>query len=55
MRKDTTGVSSLKTGNTTVTQTSSEDKANALNTQFYSVFTKEDNEFLKCHQAPILI
>ena len=37
-----TGVSSLKTGNTT--QTSSEDKANALNTQFYSVFTKEDNE-----------
>ena len=33
MRKDTTGVSSLKTGNTT--QTSSEDKVNALNTQFY--------------------
>ena len=42
MRKDTTGVPSLKTGNTT--QTLTEDKANALNTQFYSVFTKEDNE-----------
>ena len=42
MRKDTTGISFLKTGNTA--QTSSEDKANALNTQFYSVFTKEDNE-----------
>ena len=53
MRKDTTGVSSLKTGNTT--QTSLEDKANALNTQFYSVFIKEDNEFPKCPQAPILI
>ena len=38
LRKDTTGVSSLKTGNTT--QTSSEDKANALNTHFCSVFTK---------------
>ena len=42
LRKDTTGVSSLKTGNTT--QTSSEDKANSLNTQFYSVITKGDNE-----------
>ena len=35
LRKDTTGISPLKIGNTT--QTSSEDKANALNTQFYLV------------------
>ena len=41
LRKDTTGVSSLKTGNATLT--SSEAKVNTLNTQFYSVFTQEDS------------
>ena len=41
LQKDTTGVSSLKTGNATLT--SSEAKVNTLNTQFYSVFIQEDS------------